>query len=234
MNSPSRTENLMHINTNSYKHIKDNIAIPILNIYSPQPTFHILIATNGRPSIRNLLDSLEDELLYEDAITIVFDGPEAYARSGYSSGWVSSHVCNVNVFVEPENTGVWGHKIRNKYVSILQQKTTFIMNADDDDVYINGAFSKLRRSCVDKNTLYIAKMTYENNTSLVIPRQNNHIIKNDIGNPNGIIPFDLANKGVWGYTYTGDYEYYTSLSPHTPSIKFIDDVIYLVRHTKDS
>jgi hypothetical protein len=194
------------------------------------PTFHILIATNGRPSMIKLLNSLRDQLNENDAVTIVFDGPDAYNRSEYNDSWISDFKSKVNIIIQEKNTGFWGHPIRQKHVSILNPKTTFIMNADDDDYYLPDSFDKLRKKCIDPNTLYIAKMDYLNNLDLVIPKQNEKIINSDIGNPNGIIPFDMASYGTWGHTYTGDFDYYNTLQNHVKNIVFLDDIIYRVNH----
>lgn len=194
------------------------------------PTFHILIATNGRPSIIKLLNSLRDQLLENDGITIVFDGPAAYDRSMYSESWLVGHKSKVNIIVQDKNTGFWGHPIRQKHVSLLDPKTTFIMNADDDDSYLPNSFNKLRMLCHDPDTLYIAKMDYSNNLNRIIPSQNSVISEGDIGNPNGIIPFNLAPLGTWGNTYIGDFEYYNTLQKHVKKIVFLKEVIYRVNH----
>ena len=195
------------------------------------PTFHILIATNGRPSMIKLLDSLREQLNEDDAITIVFDGPDAYNRSEYNDSWIADFKSKVNIIIQEKNTGFWGHPIRQKYVSILNPKTTFIMHADDDDYYLPDSFDKLRKKCIDPYTLYIAKMDFLNIRDQVIPSQNEKIILSDIGNPNGITPYDLAPRGIWGNSYIGDFEYYNTLQNHVKNIVFLDDIIYRVNHT---
>jgi hypothetical protein len=177
-----------------------------------------------------LLDSLRYELEENDGLTIVFDGPAAFERSKYNDSWIAGFKSKVNVIVQDKNTGFWGHPIRQKHVSILDPKTTFIMNADDDDFYLPGSFNKLRGLCTDPNTLYIAKMDYLNNLNQIIPRQNSEIIEGDIGNPNGIIPFDIAPKGTWGNSYIGDFEYYNTLKNYAKKITFLNVVIYRVNH----
>lgn len=194
------------------------------------PTFHILVATNGRPSMIKLVDSLRDQLLENDGLTIVFDGPDAYNRSKYDDSWISGFKSKVNIIVQDKNTGFWGHPIRQKHVSLLDPKTTFVMHADDDDYYLPNSFNKLRTICNDSNTLYIAKMDYLHNSDLIIPRQNLIIKESDIGNPNGITPYDLAPLGTWGNNYLGDFEYYNTLQKHVNNIVFLDEVIYRVNH----
>jgi FkbM family methyltransferase len=187
------------------------------------PTFHILIATNGRYSLINLLDSLRDQLTKNDAITIVFDGPDAYKNSNYNDSWIKNHISQINIIIEPSNLGYWGHPIRNKYVSLLNPKTTFIMHADDNKFYLPNSFDKLRKLCINPNTLYIAKIIVEN--SIVIPRQNK-IIRGDIDTAAGIIPFDIAPQGIWKNEYGGDFSYYDTLQHNINNITFLDTIIY--------
>jgi hypothetical protein len=195
---------------------------------SATPSFHVLIATAGRLSLQNLLDTLKDELTERDAITIVFDGPDAFTKSTYQNSWIKDHKSRVSVIVQDDNTGFWGHPIRQKYVSLLSPKTTYIMHADDDDQYIPGSFNTLRQVCVDPETLYISKMNYSKSPGRIVPKQNSQIIASDIGTPNGIIPFDLSPKGEWGMRDGGDFDYYNTVQQHAKHIVFLDTVIYTV------
>jgi hypothetical protein len=194
------------------------------------PTFHVLIATAGRPSLKNQLDSLKDELRENDAITIVFDGPGKKEKSGYDESWLSGHVSQHTVIIQDPNlgAGIGGEPIRTKYQTLLKPETTFIMFADDDDEYIKGSFEKLRNSCTDPEVLYIAKMLRADIPDLIIPTQNKHIIEGDIGTPNGIVPFHLAGKAEWGLRYGGDYDYYSKLSKNVKEVIFLDIPIYRI------
>jgi hypothetical protein len=192
------------------------------------PTFHILIATAGRPTLKNLLDSLKDELTEKDAITIVFDGAGAKEKAEYDESWFSGHISQHSVIVQKPNLGSKGHAVRTKYQSLLSPATTYIMHADDDDQYIKGSFQQLRQKCTDPEVLYITKMNYSHNKDLVIPSQNNKIIQDDIGTPNGIIPFDSANKANWDLRQGGDFNYYNELQTKVKSVVFLDDIIYRV------
>jgi hypothetical protein len=191
------------------------------------PTFHILIATGGRPSLKGMLDSLKNELYENDAITIVFDGKQALTKSTYSESWTKEHKCKIHIVEQIPNLGFWGHGIRNKYQGILETKTTFILNADDDDIYIPGSFDKLRHLCSNSSTLYIARFEFKTK-NIIVPSQMHHIIQDDIGTPCGIIPFDIAHKSVWESRYGGDFDYYNNLKKHCKSIKFLNIIIYSV------
>ena len=163
-----------------------------------------------------------------DAITIVFDGKDARSKSTYVDDWIIGHKSKITVIDQIPNLGHWGHGIRNKYQSILTPQTTFIMHADDDDLYIPGSFSELRKLCINDDILYIAKM-YNTKFNTIIPSQSNSIRLGDIGTPCGIIPSKLAHKGVWGYFYGGDHGYYESLINNTKiKYEFLNEIIYNV------
>ena len=190
------------------------------------PTFHVLIATAGRPSLRRLLDSLRGELSPADAVTVVFDGPEARARSGLEREWLEGHPESIALVDQVPNLGFWGHGIRNAYQARLAPQTTYIMHADDDDAYAPGAFAALRALCADPARLYIAKMRMPSGET--IPRQAAEIVPGDIGTPCGVVPFAAAGRGVWESRCGGDGDYYVQVAaavPHT----FLDVVVYLVR-----
>lgn len=206
---------ILPINVNN---INNNIFIP---------TFHILIATIGKPSLLNMLNSLKNELTDKDAISIIFDGKNTLSNSSFSYEWLNDHKSKINIIENENNLGYWGHGIRNKYQSILDPPTTFIMNADDDDEYIKGSFNKLRNICINPNILYIAKF-YVKTKNITVPSQSNKIIQNDIGTPCGIIPFNIANKSNWEYRYGGDFDYYNNIQKYCKEIKFIDLIIYYV------
>ena len=204
---------------------KPIIPTKIIEIFIP--TFHILIATAGRPCLRRMLDSLKNELLENDAITIVFDGENAFSTSTFNNDWLNGHKSKINIIKQSPNLGFYGHAVRNKYQGILNPKTTFIMNADDDDYYVTGTFNNLRRLCFHQDILYIAKFYKKHNNS-VIPYNSDKIIKDDIGTPCGIIPFNMANKSTWELKHGGDFDYYNNLQRYINKIEFLDLIIYIV------
>jgi hypothetical protein len=207
--------------------ITSNRLVTAQSILSFTPTFHILIATAGKPTLRNMLNSLKNELTEKDAITIVFDGDSALSNGGFSYEWLEGHKSIINIIEQVPNLGFWGHGIRNKYQELLNPKTTFIMHADDDDVYVQGSFNKLRQLCTDSNTLYIARF-FVVSKNVLVPSQVQQIVKDDIGTPCGIIPFDIANKSEWAYKYGGDFDYYNTLQSYVSNKKFLNTVIYQV------
>ena len=191
------------------------------------PTFHILIATAGKSYLINMLNSLKGELTINDAITIVFDGEGSLQKSSFRNEWLIGHKSKINIIEQEPNLGYWGHGIRNKYQGILDPKTTFIMNADDDDKYIEGIFNKLRKLCSNPDTLYIANFLVKR-TNILVPSQNQKIIKDDIGTPCGIIPYNIADKSIWEHKYGGDFDYYNTLQTFASQMIFLNLTIYIV------
>jgi hypothetical protein len=184
------------------------------------PSFNILIATVGRPTLQRMLDSLSPQLSESDCLTLVFDGhatiPE-FNTLGFK--------CKVQQYCEPVALGFWGHAIRNKYAPLLE-KRDFVMHADDDDHYYPNVFPELKSLCSDTNTLYIAKMRDAYGRNL----PDGSFIKLDhIGTPCGIIPYELNMKGTWLTRYGGDGLFYQEISALGNPIVHLSTLIYHVR-----
>lgn len=181
--------------------VKDTINI--LNMTKHIPTFNIFIATIGRNTLENLIESLVDQLTENDCLTIVFDNNTIRDILN-----IDKLKCKIVITNEQTKLGYWGHGIRNKYSSILE-KRDFILHADDDDIYFPNSFDKLRKECLNTNTIYIAKMVKSD--GIIIPSNRLDIIQGNIGTPCGIIPYEYNMKGNWGYFYGGDGNFYIDL-----------------------
>jgi len=192
------------------------------------PTFHIVIVSGGRNSLKDMIDSLRDELRGGDALTIIFDGKRAKHNSGYVDEWTANMECAIHIKEQIPGLKHYGHLTLNKYIPELQPETTFIMYADDDDTYIKGSFDILRTKCTDANTLYITKMKYVANPMIIPSVGSKSIIRNNIGKPNGVIPFKSADKVTFGTGRTSDFEYYRDLERKVGSVVHLDDIIYMV------
>jgi hypothetical protein len=200
------------------------------------PTFHVVIGTAGRPSLKGMIDSLKSELQAGDGLTILFDGKKAKAKSGYTDDWLAGVPFAVKTIEQVPGLKYYGHPLLNKYIPTISPKTTYMMFADDDDSYISGSFNKLRLLCTDPEILYISKMNYANNPGQIIPKSETTQIETDnIGKPNGIIPFKDADKSEFGYKkngnnkyYKGDFDYYNNLKDKVKGIVFLDTIIYTV------
>jgi hypothetical protein len=181
-------------------------------------TFHVLISTIGRLSLQRMLDSLSSQLKAHDHLTIVFDGVKLKNCD------TSKFVCNVHIHIQPDTLGYWGHGVRNKYADRLDE-TDFIMHADDDDRYIDGAFDRLREVCSDsEDTLYIARM-FGNS---YFPKDDEYHIPGNVGTPCGIVPYKYNNKAIWGLYGGGDGFFYDDLSKIIKNTVWLPDLIYLI------
>jgi len=184
-------------------------------------TFHILIATIGKISIFNMLNSLKNELLEQDYLTIVFDG----TKNNYEI--IKKYVdekftCQINVILEKDNLGYWGHGIRNKYKNL---EGDFIYHCDDDDVVLEGSFDKIRKICVHKDTIYLFKIKTENG---IVIWKNKQIKLMEISTQSGIIPNEINKQGYWALKYGGDYNFYKDITKDN-KVLFINHLIY-VKH----
>ena len=197
---------------------------------STSPTFHILLTASGRTSLKDMIDSLRPELGEGDAVSILFDGEEAYKNSGYNEQWKEGFRGKIIPIVEKVSVGNWGHALRTKHQGILEPRTTFVLHGDDDDVYHPGFMEGLRKKCTDPETLYIARMSFKHETypNEVVPRHDN-IEKGNISTHNGIIPSGIVGKGTWHPNYHGDYKYYEQLAKHAKNVQFLPDVIYHIQ-----
>ena len=183
-------------------------------------SFNILIATIGRPTLQNMLNSLKDQLKEQDCITIVFDGVDSIPEFD-----ISNFKCKINQYNEPNSLGYWGHGIRTKY-SCLIDKKDFVLHADDDDTYLPYVFDNLRNICLDKDSLYIGKMITA--CRRILP-ETNEIKRNNIGTPCGIIPYNINKHTIWPFEWGGDGMFYEEISKKSNQISYLDVILYKVR-----
>ena len=198
------------------------------------PSFHVMIVTAGRPSLKNMIDSLKGQLTEKDALTIVFDGKFAKKRSTYDPSWTADMKCKATIKEQIPGLKHYGHHTINKYLPGLEPKTTYVMFADDDDTYAEGAFDILRSKCVDPEILYVARFKAQDEE--VIPPVGVSTIQiRKIGKVCGIIPFDKRSEASMGTKdHTGDFEYYDALQKKVKGVQFLDDIIYLCNNTTEN
>jgi hypothetical protein len=187
------------------------------------PSFHILIATTGRPTLHRMINSLLPQLHRCDHITIVFDGCQPIPLD------LSGAVCQIHIKEQVPALGSWGHGIRNEYGPMLE-RTDFVLHADDDDTYVDGIFNTLRSLCKRGNCLYITK--YKRPNGDIIPPFTGIIRENYIGTPCGIIPYDLnvwgANEKKWLPRRGGDGKFYEAIAKRAKFIQELDIITYLI------
>jgi len=182
-------------------------------------SIHVLIATIGKLSIFNVLGQLQKQLLENDFLTIVFDGINNSVNSEGVKKFCEKFKCTVNIIIEYENLGYWGHGIRNKYKDL---RGDFMYHIDDDDSIYNNTFDIIRYHCKDLNIIYIFKIMLENN---IIVWKEKKIKYSQISTQSGVIPMNINKDGFFELFYGGDYEYYNNLSKKY-NVLFIDKLIY--------
>lgn len=182
-------------------------------------SFHVLLATIGKISILNMLNLLSKQLTEIDYLTIVFDGKDKSKNIDVIINFCKSFTCNLNIIIEENNLGYWGHGIRNKYKDL---KGDFIYHVDDDDIIFDNTFDIIRKHCIDINRIYIFKIILENNK---IVWRKPEIEINYISTQSGVIPNEFNKEGYWELKYGGDYDFYKTLS-HKHDMIFIDKIIY--------
>jgi hypothetical protein len=192
------------------------------------PTFHVVIISGGRTELKEMIDSLRNELKEGDALTIVFDGKNAKKKSEYLDEWTATMKCAIHIKEQIPGLKHWGHPTLNKTIPTLHPETTFIMYADDDDTYVKGSFDILRNKCTDPHILYLAKFKFSNSGMLIPGMGTKEIQRANIGKPNGIIPFKDAGKVQFGTGRESDFEYYRDLKSKVKSVVFLNDVNYIV------
>jgi hypothetical protein len=185
-----------------------------------KPSLHVLIATIGRSSLIQMLDSLEHQLMPWDYITVIFDGKDVDDIFEKAAEKLSNFVCTSTLFMEPTNLGYWGHGIRNKYNALLGD---FILHADDDDAYMPGAFSTIRYEVGQNlNALYLFRIITKNHHII----SGNPVELGHISTQNGVIPMAYNSQATWEYYYGGDFSFYKKLVQKVPKVIYSDTIIY--------
>jgi hypothetical protein len=183
---------------------------------------NVLLTTIGRPELKTLmLPSLVNQLNENDYLTIVSDLNHDFVSECINS---FDFKCNVNHIKNEVQLGYWGHGSRTEHQNNLLGD--FIMNADDDDRYVDGAFDVIRNTIADKDTIYLFKVEWYGNFSW---RTKGLIEIGWIGTPCGVIP-NTKDLPDWTFVSNGDAIFYQNLCKNR-KVEFVDFVIYKVRDT---
>jgi glycosyl transferase family 25 len=194
---------------NSFANYMDDFTLYNKEVY----TFHVLITSTGNPILQKILDSLVDQLYSEDCVTIVYDG--CYKIPLFD---LTKFKCKINQFYEPTLLGYGGKKIRNKYANILEQRT-FVLHANETDIYNNNAFVNIRDKCQDPKTLYMFKLVNKSNPDSEKSGVTQH----------SIIPYELNKRGLWLYKDKGEDIFYEQIIQEASTVVKIDHIIYMIR-----
>jgi len=184
----------------------------------------ILISTIGNDSLIDMLNSLKYQLSECDYLYIIVDGFDHHNKVKQIISNFNDYVYNLEIIYENDNLGYWGHGVRNKYQKEL--KGDYILHADDDDIYIDGAISKIKESISEHNGKMLLFKFYHNFNKNQYIWKTPVLMLNNIGTPCGAIPNIPERMGTWGYKYGGDFDFYNSCEFETV---FIDEYIYVVK-----
>jgi len=183
---------------------------------------NIVCTTLGRLSLPRLIESFIDQLSENDIFTIISDTNHEFVSdvlSRYNFKFKVDHIINHEGI-----KGAFGHPLLNKHMNNLDGD--FIMFADDDDRYTEGAFNIIKKTLKDKNKLYVFKhkwgYTYAWNTK--------DFTRGNVGKCMCAIP-NTHNLPNFEENVLGDVIFYEEISKIF-DYEFIDHVIYKVRDTE--
>jgi len=182
-------------------------------------SFHILLATIGNKSIFNMLVMLQQQLSEIDYLTIVYDATDKNKTFDRVKKICKNFKCKVNIIMEEENLGFWGHGIRNKYNEL---EGDYIYHIDDDDILYEDSMEIIRKHCNNKNIIYIFKIRLKNNKVIWV---NKKVEYSKISTQSGVIPMHLNKEAIWTSRYGGDYDFYNELYSKY-NFLFINKIIY--------
>lgn len=182
-------------------------------------SFHVLLATIGNKSIFGILNMLKNQLSEIDFLTIVFDGIDKSQNIDLIKIFCKDFICKINIIIENENLGFWGHGIRNKHNDL---EGDFVFHIDDDDILFDNSFEIIRKYCINNDIIYLFKIMLENNS---IIWKKPEIKYANLSTQSGIIPTKINKTGFWELKYGGDYGFYKKLCEKNIYV-FMDHLIY--------
>jgi len=151
----------------------------------------IIIPTLGRESLRLVLKQLSDQLLDEDEIIVIADGPIKRAKEIASKFPVR--------YFEHGPTKCWGNAQRNYGIAVAEK--THLHFLDDDDQSLPDALATIRKE-IKEQPGYIHIFRIHSRTNLI---WNDPIIQyGNVSSQMFIIPSN-RHVGHWPDKYAGDY-----------------------------
>jgi hypothetical protein len=187
-------------------------------------SFTVFLTTIGRPTLRRMLNSLVNQLTALDYLYIAIDGEDSVADtksilSDYEGKWQ----CHLIIIEHKTNLGYWGHSLRNYYQKQLEGD--YILHADDDNIYVDGAFDLIRKLVIHRYHLYVFQV--EINKGHIVP-QPDQIEINNIDTACGVVANLPHYFEEWKLCRGGDYNFWSSTAKHfhDSHIHFTHQVIY--------
>lgn len=187
-------------------------------------SINVILTTIANKSLSRMVGSIVNQLNENDYLTVISDSYHSEVRKVLSDWQMAGIIkCTCIHIANVYQLGYWGHASRNKWQNTLPGD--YLINADDDDRYTDGAFDKIREVAKEKK-LYIFKHEDNGNFAWSV---DGRIELGNIGTSCGVIPntHDLPD---WELVYGGDATFYIELEKRLPCV-WIDHVIYKVKNT---
>lgn len=188
-------------------------------------SLNVVIATIGRESLMDMLESIAPQLDENDFVTLLCDGYKAnYVSRAIVDNFKDRipHRFQFDIRHTNDKLGDWGHGIRNLHQGNLQGD--FICNADDDDTYTETGLLEMKARMYPGDLYLFRFLKYTNNT-IHKYWSNTNTFRNNVGTPCGVYPNDPSIFPKWGLFYGGDGEFYEKLSGKL-NVHWVDKVIY--------
>lgn len=166
------------------------------------PSISFLIATIGRPTLKDTILSLKDQIILgHDHIYCVFDGKcetlDLFEETMFFGD-------SLRLILHPKNLGSYGHGLRNFYQSRLEGN--YIHHMDDDDTYMPGAIPQIRNE-IESHPGKIIIGVFRNHVGRMVGDKQ-LIQTGEVGTPNAFWPNKPQCFSEWPLWYGGDGEFY--------------------------
>ncbi len=185
-------------------------------------SINVVCTSIGRDTLPRLIESFINQLSESDIFTIISDINHQYVAdvlSKYDFKFKVDHIINNGGM-----KGAYGHPLLNQHINNLEGD--FIMFADDDDRYTEGAFDVIKQTLKDKNKLYVFRHKWGNTYAWNLK----NFDRGNVGKCMCAIP-NTHNLPNFEESVLGDAIFFEEISKIF-DYEFIDHVIYKVRDTE--
>lgn len=165
------------------------------------PTLTCIVPTCGRILLARLLGTLIPQMIPDDRVLVVGDGPQLWAER-FCVG--IPHV----TYVEGPKTNCYGNAQRQHALALVE--TDYVIFADDDDRFIEGALLIMREAAEQAPGKPMLGQFIDKH-GLVLWADPN-IRQGNVSTQMICFPASIAKIGTWGARYEGDYDYIQSVA----------------------
>lgn len=184
-----------------------------------EPTLSILIPTVGRSSLSRTLESVRTQrLIPGDEVLLAVDGGDDSAHSAWAASGLPGRI--VKVAGGPHRD--WGCTARNLVIPMAS--ADYVCFIDDDDVYLPGAFDKIRSAlAVNPDRPHLFRMGWRDK----IIWEERVVREANFSTQQIVVPNVSTRLGRWTSRYEGDYDFLVSTLALWPegSLVWASDVI---------